>query len=172
MWWVYIIATFAFALIAFIIDALVAIIIRKMPEKYFSKNKGLFKTGEKEMAFYRFLKVNKWKDYIPELGGFTNFHKDKLVDPFNNEYIGRYILEARYGIAIHIYSVPASFLIILCDYRMYMGLSNLWLTIALPVAIINAILIVLPAFILKYNMPRLVRIYENNINLNKNKTSN
>ena len=112
-WWVYIVATLAFALIAFIVDALVAIIIRKMPEKWFSKNKGLFKTSEKEISFYRFLKVNKWKDHIPELGGFTNFHKDKLVNPFDNEYIGRYILEARYGIAIHIYSVPASFLIIL-----------------------------------------------------------
>lgn len=170
-WWIYIVATLAFALIAFIMDALVAIIIRKMPEKWFSKNKGLFKTSEKEISFYRFLKVNKWKDHIPELGGFTNFHKDKLVNPFDNEYIGRYILEARYGIAIHIYSVPASFLIILCDYKMYTAQSNLWLTIGLPVAIVNAILILLPAFILKYNMPRLVRIYENNIFL-KEKENN
>lgn len=168
-WWVYLVATFAFALLAFIMDALVAIIIRKMPEKYFQKDKGIFHTSEKELGFYRFLKVNKWKDHIPELGGFTNFHKDKLVNPFDNEYIGRYILEARYGIAIHIYSVPASFLILLADYRMYMGASNLFLTIGLPIAFVNAFLILLPAFILKYNMPRLLRIYEGNLKIKEKK---
>ena len=52
---------------------------------------------------------------------------------------------------------------------MYTGESNLWLTIALPVAIVNAILIVLPAFILKYNLPRLIAIYNNNIELEKRK---
>ena len=52
---------------------------------------------------------------------------------------------------------------------MYIGQSNIWLTVALPIAVVNAILIVLPAFILKYNLPRLLRIYENNIILKKMK---
>ena len=168
-WWVYLIATLAFAILAFIMDAIVAIIIRKMPEKYFQKDKGIFHTSEKEINFYRAIGVQKWKDFIPELGGFTNFHKDKLVNPFDNEYIARYILEARYGIAIHIYSVPASFLILLADYRMYVGGSNLFLTIGLPIAFVNAILILLPAFILKYNMPRLLRIYEGNLKIKEKK---
>ena len=168
-WWVYLIATVAFAALAFIMDALVAIIIRKLPEKYFQKDKGIFHTGEKEISFYRAIGVQKWKDFIPELGGFTNFHKDKLVNPFDNEYIGRYILEARYGIAIHIYSVPASFLILLADWRMYVGGSNLFLTVGLPIAFVNAILILLPAFILKYNMPRLLRIYEGNLKIKEKK---
>ena len=94
VWWVYLVATVAFAALAFIMDALVAIIIRKLPEKYFQKDKGIFHTSEKEISFYRAIGVQKWKDFIPELGGFTNFHKDKLVNPFDNEYIGRYILEA------------------------------------------------------------------------------
>ncbi|MBR0294470.1 MAG: hypothetical protein IJQ67_01005 [Bacilli bacterium] len=170
-WWVYLVATFGAALVCFLLDALVAIIIRKMPEKYFQKDKGIFHTSEKELRFYRAIGVQKWKDYIPELGGFTNFHKDKVLNPFDNEYIAHFILEARYGIAIHIYSVPASFLVILLDYRMYMGQSNLFLTIALPIAFVNAILIVLPAFILKYNLPRLLRIYEGNLKMKeKNRT--
>jgi hypothetical protein len=168
-WWIYILFTLGFTVVAVIVDAIVAIVIRKMPERWFQEDKGIFKTSERELKFYRFLKVHKWKDFVPELGNFTGFHKNKVVTPFDNEYISRFILEARYGVAIHFYSVPASFLIILCDWRMYTGESNLWLTIALPVAIVNAILIVLPAFILKYNLPRLIAIYNNNIELEKRK---
>ena len=115
------------------------------------------------MKFYKFIGVPKWKDYVPELGNFTGFHKNKVVDPFDNEYIGRFILEARYGVAIHLWSVPFSFLVMLCDYNIYLGrMTNIWLTIGLPVAVVNAILIVLPAFILKYNLPKLVHLYERN----------
>ena len=158
----------ALVVIVIAIDGLVAFLIRKMPEKWFQKDKGIFKTSEKERKFYRLIGVPKWKNYIPELGNFTGFHKNKFSNPFDNEYVSRFILEARYGVAIHVWSVPASFLIILLDWKMYLGQSDIWLTIALPVAIINAILIVLPAFILKYNLPTLVNIYNNNLRrLNK-----
>ena len=167
--WLYIIFTVALTVIAILLDGLVAFIIRKMPEKWFQKDKWPFHTSEGEMKFYNFLRVQKWKDHVPELGSFTGFHKNKVTNPFDNEYIARFILEARYGIAIHYASVPASFLIILLDWRMYTGQSNIWLTIALPVAVVNAILIVLPAFILKYNLPRLLRIHENNIILKQMK---
>lgn len=160
--WIYILFTIGFTVMAVVIDGIVAFVIRKMPEKLFEKNKGIFKTGERELAFYEFLRVKKWKDYVPELGCFTGFHKNKLANPFDNKYIWRFIIESRYGVAIHFYSVPTSFLLLLLDWRMYSGESNIWLTIGLPVAIINAILIVLPAFILKYNLPRLLRIYDKN----------
>ena len=111
----------------------------------------------------------KWKEHVPELGSFTGFHKNQFTNPFDNEYVSRFILEARYGVAIHLFSVPAAFLIILLDWKMYTGQSNIWLTICLPVAIVNAILIVLPAFILKYNLPTLVRIYNNNLEKEKRK---
>ena len=161
-WWVYILFAIGFAVIAIVIDGIVAFAIRKMPEKYFQKDKGIFKTSVKELRFYEFIKVKKWKDYVPELGNFTGFHKNKITNPFDNKYIWRFIIESRYGVAIHFYSVPTSFLLLFLDWKMYSGESNIWLTIALPVAIVNAILIVLPAFILKYNLPRLLRIYEKN----------
>ena len=160
--WAYFFFTIGFVVMAVVIDGIVAFVIRKMPERWFEKNKGIFKTGERELAFYEFLKVKKWKDHVPELGCFTGFHKNKLTNPFDNKYIWRFIIESRYGVAIHIYSVPTSFLLLLLDWKMYSGESNIWLTIGLPVAIINAILIVLPAFILKYNLPRLLRIYDKN----------
>ncbi len=161
-WWMYIILVVAFVVVAILIDGLVAAIIRKMPEKYFSEDKGIYKASRKELIFYKKIGVDKWKNYVPELGMFTGFSKGKVVNPNDNEYIGRFILEARYGVAIHLWSVPFSFLLLLGDYNMYTGHPNIILTIALPVAVVNAILIVLPAFILKFNLHRLVKIYESN----------
>ena len=170
--WVYILFTIGFTVMAVVIDGIVAFVIRKMPEKWFEKNRGIFKTGERELTFYEFLRVKKWKDYVPELGCFTGFHKNKLANPFDNKYIWRFIIESRYGVAIHFYSVPTSFLLLLLDWKMYSGESNIWLTIGLPVAIVNAILIVLPAFILKYNLPRLLRIYDKNAAAEAKKNQN
>lgn len=167
--WLYAVLVLTFVVGEVLIDGVTALIIRKLPEKWFQNDKGVFKTSDAEMKFYRFLKVQKWKNHVPELGSFTGFHKNKVANPFDNEYIGRFILEARYGVAIHVWSVPASFLLILCDFGMYSGSSNIWLTIALPVAVINAILIVLPAFVLKFNLPRLIAIYNNNVILEKRK---
>lgn len=164
--WIYIIYAASFVILSAIIDALVAIIIRKIPEKHFQKTRCLMKTAKWEIKLFDFLRVKKWKDHVPELGGFTNFHKNKVTNPFDNEYISRFILEARYGIMIHYLSVPFSFLIMLGDIAMYTGPSNIWLTTALPIAIGNSFLIILPAFILKNNLPKLERIYE--FNLRKN----
>ena len=91
---------------------------------------------------------------------FTHFRKNKIEDPKNPEYLRRFILEACYGVIIHYVSLPLSFIIMLFDFKMYTGESNLFLTVALPVAIVNAVLIVLPAFILRYNLPKLIRLYE------------
>ena len=159
-WYIYIIAVVAYVIIVIIIDAIVATVIRKMPEKYFDYHKKAFITTKGETRFYKIIGVKKWKEHVPELGMFTGFRKNKIENPKDPTYLARYILEACYGIVIHFWSVPASFLIMLLDFKMYTGQSNLWLSVALPVAIVNAILIVLPAFILKYNLPKLVRLYE------------
>ena len=160
--WLYPLITLALIIISILIDGLVAFVIRRLPEKWFKEGKGFLKTSYAEMKFYHFIGVHKWKNFVPELGSFTGFHKNKVDKPFDNEYIGRFILEARYGVAIHLFSVPTSFLVLLLDIWMYTGPSNIWLTIALPVAVVNATLIVLPAFVLKFNLWRLVAIYDNN----------
>ena len=159
-WYIYLIAVVAYVIIVIIIDAIVATVIRKMPEKYFDYHKRVFNTTKSELKFYKLIGVKKWKEHVPELGMFTGFRKNKIANPKDPAYLSRYILEACYGIIIHFWSVPASFLIMLFDFKMYTGNSNLWLCVEMPVAIVNAILIVLPAFILKYNLPKLVRLYE------------
>ena len=159
-WYIYVIYTIALTIIVILIDGLVAWIIRSLPSKCVDYNKKVFHTTKREIRFYDFIRIKKWKDKVPELGMFTSFRKNKISDPNNPEYLKRYIMEACYGVIIHYASVPFGFLILLCDYKMYSGNSILFLTIALPVAIVNAILIVLPAFILKYNLPKLIRLYE------------
>ena len=159
-WVYYLIAIAIFVAGEFLIDAIVAIIGRKLPEKWINPRKGMILTRDWEMKFYLFIKVNKWKDHIPDLGRFTNFPKGNLMDPFNNDYIKRYILEAGYGVVIHYMSVPFSLLMMLI---MFVEPTNptIW-TVGGPVIVVNMILIVLPAFTLKFNLPRLVRIADSN----------
>ncbi len=159
-WYVYVLAVIGFTVLAVAVDGVVAFVIRRMPEKYFDYRRRIFKTSEKSMKFYDMIGVKRWKDFVPELGMFTNFRKNKIRNPGDPQYLERYILEACYGIVIHYASVPTSFLLILFDFGMYSGNSNLWLTVAVPVAIVNAVRILLPAYILKYNLPKIVRLYE------------
>ena len=159
-WVYYLIAIAIFVVGEFLIDVVVAIIGRKLPEKWMDPKKGMILTRDWEMKFFLAIKVNKWKDYIPDLGRFTNFPKGNLMDPFNNEYIKRYILEAGYGVVIHYMSVPFSLLTMLI---MLVDPANptIW-TVGVPVIFVNMVLIVLPAFTLKFNLPRLVRICDMN----------
>lgn len=159
-WYIYVIYTTVLTILVILVDGFVAWIIRSMPSKYFDYHKKVFTTSDKEKKFFKVIGVKKWKEKVPELGMFTHFRKNKIADPNNPEYLERYILEACYGIIIHYVSVPTSFIIMLFDYKMYTGESIMFLTIALPVALVNAVLILLPAFILKNNLPKLVRLYE------------
>lgn len=158
--YIYILLTIGFTIASIILDAIVAIVIRKMPERLFDYKKKIFKTSKASYKFYKLIGVKKWKDKVPELGMFTGLRKNKIDNPKDPDYLSRYILEATYGIIIHYLSAPLAFLILLLDFKMYGGESNIWLTIALPVAVVNMVLILLPAFVLKYNLPKLVRLYE------------
>lgn len=132
-----------------LVDAIVAFVIRRLPEKWFSADSSLSNVSKKECEFYKKTGVRKWREKIPELGMFTGFHKNRVYEPGSNEYIRRYILEANYGAVIHLASVPLGFLILLlCP------LSQA-LRFGIPVALVNAVLNLLPAFILRYNIPKL-----------------
>ena len=170
-WHYILIATIIFTVLSLIIDGLVAFIIRRLPSKYFTGEQKIFNISKKELRFYDKIGIKKWKEKVPELGGFTSFHKNKISDPHNNEYLERFILEACYGIVIHFVSFFTSFLIILLDYKMFIGESYIGLTIGLPVALINAVLIVLPTFILRYNLPRLKTLHKLNLRNRKKESS-
>ena len=168
-WHYIVIATILFVIASIVIDGVVAFIVRRLPYKWLRSESKFFEVSKKELGFYDKIGIKKWKDKVPELGGFTSFHKDKIVDPHNNEYLEKFVLEVNYGIIIHIVSFFTSFLIIFIDYKMFSG-SNVWLTIALPVSFVNAVLIILPAFILRYNLPRLKLLIKINNRSKKNES--
>lgn len=163
-WYIYLLIAVSLVVILIIIDGVFAGLIRYLlPKKFVNKNLKFYQVSKKEMKIYDFFKIKKWKDKVPELGSFTNFHKNKILKPKDNEYIARFIEEVCYGMWGHFIGAPMGFLILLLDFNMYSGSSKLYLTMFLPFAIVNFILDLLPAFVLRYNLNRLQILYKFNL---------
>lgn len=138
------------------IDGVFAAIIRHLlPNAWFTGEKKGFCAGKKERRFYEIVGIKRWKDAVLELGVFASFRKNKIAKPNDNEYIGRYIMEANYGIAVHIACVTVGFTVCLIP-------PSYAVNIGLPVACVNAFLNLLPIFILRYNLPKLCAVYKLN----------
>ncbi len=134
------------------IDGVFATVIRRcMPEKWFDYKSKVSVVPKWEVNLCEKLGVKNWKDSVLELGMFTSFSKKKVADPRNREYIERFILECNYGAIIHLANAITGFLLMLCYPGIYI------FTIALPACVINFVLSMLPYFILRYNVPRLMR---------------
>ncbi|MBQ8291776.1 MAG: hypothetical protein IJX88_04645 [Clostridia bacterium] len=132
------------------IDAIVATAARLLPKTAVSDERKIFTTSAKEKAFYERLKIRKWKDKIPELGHFTGFRKNTVAEPKSEKYLNRYLLEARYGEIGHFFSCPIGFATL-----GFARLAPFWWAVALPVSLVNAVLNVLPLFVLRYNTYKL-----------------
>ena len=145
-----------------IIDAIFATVVRwLMPKKWFSMDKKWFIGKKRECKFYEKIGIKKWKEKVLELGAVTSFRKNKIADPKNNEYIERYIVEANYGIVVHIACVIFGFAVLFFFPLKYC------LCFGVPVAIVNMILNLLPLFILRYNLPKLHNLYKFNSRMKK-----
>ena len=138
------------------VDGIIAFIVRRMPEKWFAPEAKLFSVSKKEADLYRRSKINIWKKYVPEWGCFTGFHKDKMREPSDSAYIGRFLLESNYGVLGHILGAFLGFSIMLLPFMPPLAM-------ALPIAVINFILSLLPTMVLRFNTPPLRRIYRRNL---------
>jgi len=145
----------------FAVDALFAFITRRLPEKWFAPEAKLFSVSKREVDLYRRSKINVWKKYVPEWGCFTGFHKDKMREPSDSAYIGRFLLESNYGVLGHVLGAVFGFLIMLLPFLHP-------LSMALPIAAVNFILSILPTMILRFNTPPLRRIYKRNLKRENN----
>lgn len=155
--WYIIVAVVVNTVAVIAVDGLVSTIVRRcLPNKWFTQDVNFFKVGKKECRIYEKLGVKKWKDKVIELGVFTSFRKNKIADPASNEYIGRYIMEANYGVMCHVACVIFGFSI------MFIYPLSYWLNFALPVAVVNTVLNILPIMILRYNLPKLHALYKFN----------
>ncbi len=138
-----------------VLDGILAFLLRRLPEKWFAPTLRAFFVSKKEARLYRRLGIRKWKKYVPELGCFTGFRKDKLRDARSAVYLGRFLLESNYGVAGHVAGALLGFLI-LC-------LPFLPPSVALPIALVNFILNLLPTAILRANTPALRHLYKQSL---------
>ena len=151
--WHYVVIAVSFCTaLQFALDGLIAILIHKMPNRWFGVENRFYRVTNRERTIYKKLGVRRWKDRVWELGGLGGFSKKKLQEPNNPEYIERFIIECNKGVLTHRLSYPIGFLAMLtlpypCT-----------LTIALPIAVVNLFLNVLPTIVLRYNTPMLVSI--------------
>lgn len=133
----------------FALDGLLAILINKMPNRWFGVDNRLYHVSKVEMRLYQFLRVRHWKDKVWELGWLGGFSKKKLLSPEDPQYIERFIIECNKGVLTHRLSYPIGFLAMLTVPGAFV------LGVALPIAIVNVFLNILPALALRYNTPKL-----------------
>lgn len=148
-WYYVIILVTVCTALQFALDGMVAILINKLPDKWFGVDNPWFRVSETEKKLYKKLKVRNWKDKVWELGGLGGFSKKNLSQPGSPAYIEKFIIECNKGVLTHRLSYPIGFLPMLF-------IPNICsVSIALPVAVVNLFLNILPTFALRYNTPKL-----------------
>ncbi len=148
-----------------LIDGIAASIARLLPAKCAEPTCAVFTVSAKEKKFYEKLKIRKWKERIPAIKGFTGFNKDRIEDAKSLEYVERFLLECCYGELGHFGCMFLGFLILL-----FFPLSKTWVALSIPVAVVNAILHLLPITVLRYNAYKL-EILRKNIIKKRNSSS-
>lgn len=148
-WYYTVIAVIWCTALQFALDGSIAIAINKMPDGWFGVENRLFYISDFEKSLYKKLRVRLWKDKVWELGGIGGFSKKVLREPSNPEYIEKFIIECNKGVATHRFSYPIGFAAMLTLH------GTPVFSIALPVAIVNLYLNILPTLALRYNTPKL-----------------
>ncbi len=140
----------------FIVDAVVAIVVRLLPKKLYNPFKKLYKVSEKERKFYDKIKIRAWKDKIPETGGLlVGFSKTKVADMTNNEYVEKFMYETVYAEVMHFVSIPFSFLVSFIY-------PKLFLFVGLILIIGNILLQLMPVMVQRYNRYKLMILHKRN----------
>ena len=148
-WYYVIISVIWCAALQFAFDGTIAIIINKLPDSWFSVTNRLYDVPSFEAKLCKIFRVRLWKDKVWELGGLGGFSKKELKEPGNKEYVAKFIIECNKGVLTHVLSYPIGFL------AMLTLKSPCQVTIALPVAVVNLFLNILPTMVLRYNTPKL-----------------
>lgn len=153
-WYYIVIATVFCTALQFVLDGVIAIAINKMPDAWFAVDNPLYNVSRRERELYKKLKVKRWKNKVWELGGLGGFSKGKISSPDDPKYIEKFIIECNKGVLTHRLAYPIGFLAML---TLKMPCA---ITIAMPVAIVNLFLNILPTIVLRNNTPLLKSILE------------
>lgn len=150
-YFIYVLFYFLSLIGVLLIDGLVALIVHKLPKKCFDYNKKIYKQRKREKAYFRLIKIHKWKDSIPEIGKIAcGFAKDKIEEPTNLVYLESFITETCYAEIIHFISMIIGFVVVFILPLRYI------LFIGLEVGFVNAVMNYPSFLIQRYNRPRLL----------------
>ena len=149
----------------FVFDGIFAIIVHSMPAKWYSPDKKCFQVSKRERNFYEKIGIKSWKDKVWELGALGGFRKNKIKDPNSPEYLRQFLVESNMGIVMHVIGVFVGFAV------MFIFPLKYALCIGLPVALVNALLNIMPTMILRYNVPKLSVAYKRAVRLKEREVS-
>jgi glycosyl-4,4'-diaponeurosporenoate acyltransferase len=154
-------AAYVTMLIAFLIDTVVALIVRYLlPKRWMDGRLRFWRVHKSERAIYVHLGIRRWKDKIPETGGMlVGFSKKHIAEPKNPEYLLKFLSETCYAECMHFISVFAGFAVIPLSFSALLPFPEHLLYFGLPVAVINAILQILPILVQRYVRPFLLHAY-------------
>ena len=133
---------------------IVAILVRVVPQKIFNPENFFFNVKDNEQKRLQKLKVNKWKDKIPEVGSAKGFKKDKLYDPYNPLYLKEFLKESCIAEAIHALSIIFGLVGLIFVPR------HLLLPLGIPMFVFVFLIHIFPILIQRYLRPRLQRTLE------------
>jgi glycosyl-4,4'-diaponeurosporenoate acyltransferase len=142
--------TWLAVVISFLIDATCAFLIRQIPEEKFNDKNWFFKERRGERHIYENLKIRKWKEIIPELGGLLKyFDKSRIEANPDSKYMKKFITETCYGEVMHAVSIVFAPLVL------FIMPSRFLLTMTLPVLVVNIFLQIPPIMVQRYTRPKL-----------------
>lgn len=150
-----------FTALEFGLDALIAYLTRMLSARAVDPFRRIYRVARWEKKLYRGLGIVKWKDKIPEAGGMlAGFQKKKVLDFHDSEYLLTFMRESVYAEIMHVISAVAGLVFPLICLLLP---AWAWLAgIALPVALVNCVLQVLPVMVQRYVRPQLMRVYLRN----------
>lgn len=105
-----------------------------------------------ELKIYSFLGVKKWKEKIPEAGFLSGFKKDKIYDPYDKDYLTKFLQENCIAEVLHLISAFWSFIAIIFI------IPQISITISVPIAIMNFIIHIMPVLVQRFMRPRLLNL--------------
>ena len=141
----------------FALDGIFAFVIRRMtPKAWYMPHHKIYEVSKKEFKFYQKLGVKNWTKIVPELGGFTGFHKDSVGNVGDTKYLERFLFESNCGVIIHLENAIFGFLIMFLP---KVGVPSIWV----PIYLVNFALSMMPVFILRFNNYTLLRLYKRSL---------
>lgn len=153
-------AAYGTALTAFLLGALAATLTRAFPPRFFNPMAPRFAVSKRERKFLVRIGIRAWKDKIPEVGALLGYlSKKRVTDRENNDYLLHFMTETCYAEVMHLVCCFVGFLVVI-PFLLF-DLRYLFY-IALPVAVIHAILHFLPVLVQRYVRPFLLSAYLRN----------